>query len=104
MAEKTSCYRCWKYNGQIFRYGEGPQPPLHTKCRCIRHYLYSDYEQVPDPPEGAPPIEPLPPIINIPIIGIVIVPVDDRPGGEYGYDDGRHHPDPHHPDEPEDGE
>ena len=33
---ENSCDRCRGLHGQLFRKGEGPQPPLHNGCTCQR--------------------------------------------------------------------
>lgn len=34
-----TCRRCRELHGAVFRVGEGPQPPLHQGCRCVRVYV-----------------------------------------------------------------
>jgi hypothetical protein len=40
-----SCNACKSLHNQLFRFGEGPQPPLHYGCRCMRvvhHVIVED--------------------------------------------------------------
>ena len=34
--DERVCPECGPLHGQRFQRGHGPQPPLHTSCRCIR--------------------------------------------------------------------
>jgi hypothetical protein len=40
--EASTCDECAGLNGQLFRQGEGPQPPLHPNCHCYRRYHHTE--------------------------------------------------------------
>jgi len=33
------CSICEPFHGEIYRTGDGPEPPLHNNCRCWKIYL-----------------------------------------------------------------
>jgi hypothetical protein len=40
--DERVCPECGPMHGQWFRRGEGPQPPLHTGCRCYRRDVHRE--------------------------------------------------------------
>ena len=34
--DAATCLECMSWHGEVFRVAEGPSPPLHIRCRCIR--------------------------------------------------------------------
>lgn len=40
--DKATCKRCRNLHGNVYRYGDGPNPPLHFRCRCHISPLVGD--------------------------------------------------------------
>jgi SPP1 gp7 family putative phage head morphogenesis protein len=34
--DAATCMECMSWHGQVFKVTEGPSPPMHIRCRCIR--------------------------------------------------------------------
>jgi hypothetical protein len=47
-ADERTCKECLSMLGQVWREGEGPQPPLHPGCRCRR--VFHHIEWIAKPP------------------------------------------------------
>lgn len=66
MADERVCGRCAALSGNVYRLGQGPQPPLHLFCRCRRVFAYRQEEEIGDggpvldPIGGEPGLHPLP--------------------------------------------
>lgn len=58
-ADERVCGRCAALAGNLYRAGEGPQPPLHLFCRCRRVQAFTQEE---DPAgDGDPALDPFTP-------------------------------------------
>jgi len=56
--DERVCPVCGPHNGQRYKLGEGPQPPLHLNCRCWREEVERTcIETEPEPPKPKPPPE-----------------------------------------------
>lgn len=42
LLDQATCKRCRNLHGQVYRYGDGPIPPLHFRCRCHISPLIGD--------------------------------------------------------------
>lgn len=40
---QNSCGRCRAQNGKVYKKGEGPKPPLHYGCQCMRVTHHVEY-------------------------------------------------------------
>jgi hypothetical protein len=38
--DERVCPECGPLDGQAWPSGEGPEPPLHNHCRCVREYAF----------------------------------------------------------------
>ncbi len=56
MADERVCGRCAALSGNVYRLGQGPQPPLHLFCRCRRVFAYRQEEEIGD---GGPVLDPI---------------------------------------------
>lgn len=74
MADDRVCGRCAALSGNVYRAGEGPQPPLHLFCRCRRVFAYRQEEE--EPGDGGPVLDP----IGGGVPGPRPVPVEGNPG------------------------
>jgi hypothetical protein len=43
-ADERVCPICGPYVGRAWPQGEGPSPPLHPNCRCVRVYAFTTWQ------------------------------------------------------------